>query len=242
MKIKLLFLFLFSFSVILGCSSDNTDNVSASDVLESTSINEEGVDYGMEHYTEESIDSANDAEILAGSAVPAMPSEYTETSFKELKDLAGFHDAEAQKRLDEMFTVTNDLANQGNAEAQNLLGVMYDNEIYETINSIESYILAREWFRKSADQGNDEAQFNLGTMYFYGRGSRRQDYITGRELYIKAANQGNISALNTLGELYFQGASVKQSYPTAMEWFKKSCDNGDETGCSRYETVAGWAQ
>jgi TPR repeat protein len=43
-------------------------------------------------------------------------------------------------------------AEQGNADAQNNLGLMYQTE-------------AIKWYLKAAEQGNTGAQFNLGLMY-----------------------------------------------------------------------------
>lgn len=190
MKNKLLFLLLLSVGVASGCSNDNAVNVPENDVLESTPVDEEGVDYGMGHYTEENIGSAEDHEIVSESSVPSMPSEYTEARFEELKELATVNDIEAQKLLDEMFTITSDLANQGNAAAQNLLGVMYDKEIDETIHWNDSHALAREWFHKSADQGNTSALNTLGEMYFQGA-SVKQSYPTAMKWFKKSCDNGD---------------------------------------------------
>ena len=64
------------------------------------------------------------------------------------------------------------LAEQGNAEAQYSLGVMYDNGQGVTQN----YAEAVKWYRKAADQGDARAQFNLGIMYAKGEGVP-QDYV-----------------------------------------------------------------
>ncbi|MBI0407747.1 MAG: sel1 repeat family protein, partial [Nitrosospira sp.] len=58
------------------------------------------------------------------------------------------------------------LAEQGNAAAQNNLGVMYD----QGEGVIQNYQEALKWFRLSAIQGDVEAQNNLGVMYDQGRG------------------------------------------------------------------------
>lgn len=58
------------------------------------------------------------------------------------------------------------LADQGNAEAQFNLGVMYDNGQ----GVAQDYAQAVQWYRKSADQGDADAQNNLGVMYADGQG------------------------------------------------------------------------
>ncbi|WP_244060843.1 tetratricopeptide repeat protein, partial [Aeromonas caviae] len=52
-------------------------------------------------------------------------------------------------------------AEQGNAEAQFNLGVMYatGQGVPQDIQQVVT------WLRKAAEQGNAEAQFNLGVMY-----------------------------------------------------------------------------
>ena len=57
-------------------------------------------------------------------------------------------------------------ADQGLAEAQHNLGVMY----YNGHGVLQDYATALEWYRKAADQGFAGAQINLGRMYADGRG------------------------------------------------------------------------
>ena len=63
-------------------------------------------------------------------------------------------------------------AEQGEAEAQFNLGVMYD--FGEGVP--QDYKQALYWYKKSAEQGYAKAQFNLGLMYDSGKGVI-QDYI-----------------------------------------------------------------
>lgn len=53
-------------------------------------------------------------------------------------------------------------AEQGNVNAQNNLGIMYD--------AAGLYDEAFKWFKKAAEQGLDKAQQILGVMYYNGRG------------------------------------------------------------------------
>jgi len=63
------------------------------------------------------------------------------------------------------------LAEQGNADAQTLLGAMYDNG--EGVP--QDYKTAVKWYTLAAKQGNAFAQSNLGVMYANGQGVP-QDY------------------------------------------------------------------
>jgi len=58
------------------------------------------------------------------------------------------------------------LAEQGNAEAQNNLGLMY----YKGEGVVQDYKEAVKWYRLAAEQGNGDAQRNLGFMYDIGKG------------------------------------------------------------------------
>jgi hypothetical protein len=74
------------------------------------------------------------------------------------------------------------LAQQGDAQAQNYVG-----EIYEKGLGLEAdYALAAEWFRKAAEQGYSRAQINLGYLYESGLGVPR-DVVTAMNWYRKAS-------------------------------------------------------
>ena len=62
-------------------------------------------------------------------------------------------------------------AEQGNADAQLILGYMYDTGRGIPQNDTE----AVRWYRMAAEQGNATAQLKLGVMYFEGRGVPQND-------------------------------------------------------------------
>ena len=64
------------------------------------------------------------------------------------------------------------LAEQGDADYQNDLGVLYHNG--EGV--LQDYKAALEWYRLAAAQGNVHAQRNLGVMYYNGQGVS-QNYL-----------------------------------------------------------------
>ena len=75
-------------------------------------------------------------------------------------------------------------AEQGNADAQYNLGVMYDHGRGVPQDDAE----AVGWYRKAAEQGYAKAQFNLGNMYITGLGVPL-DYAQAHMWYNLAASR-----------------------------------------------------
>ena len=112
-------------------------------------------------------------------------------------------------------------ANQGDAEAQNELGMMYaeGRDVSKDNNT------AVEWFRKAAEKGYANAQYNLGDMYYFANGVS-QNYATAALWFRMAANQGHIGAQYRLAQMYKYGLGVVQYYKMAVEWYRKAADQG----------------
>ena len=85
-------------------------------------------------------------------------------------------------------------AEQGVANAQYNLGILYDNGQ----GVPQDYAEARSWYLKAAEQGDASAQTNLGTKYYNGEGGR-QDYKVAYAWFDVAAAQGNENAKQNLG-------------------------------------------
>lgn len=101
---------------------------------------------------------------------------------------AGFDDGvKAYERGEYMvaFAIFEKLANEGDASAQNILGMMYDNGYGVS----QDYQKAFYWYSKAADNGVASAQYNLGLMYKNGYGVV-QDFQKAFAWYSRAANQG----------------------------------------------------
>ena len=85
-------------------------------------------------------------------------------------------------------------AGQGNAMAQNNLGVMYANGTGVTKDDKQAVY----WYRKAADQEHSDAQFNLANMYAYGRGvdTSDEDQLRSQAFYWiqKSAANGDAQA------------------------------------------------
>ena len=114
------------------------------------------------------------------------------------------------------FHLLQPLAQQGDAEAQNNLGAMYNNGQ----GVVQSYQQAMAWYQKAANQGSAAAQFNLGVMHEKGRGVA-QNYQQAMMWYQKAANQGYSDAQFNLGVMYEKGRGVAQNDQQAKAWWQK---------------------
>jgi TPR repeat protein len=105
-------------------------------------------------------------------------------------------------------------AEQGDADAQYLLGNMYLNGQ----GAKQDCAKAKEYFELAAEQGNAGAQSNLGTMYSDGRGVK-QDYAKAKEYFELAAEQGHASAQHNLEILknYIEQKAVKHCKTTSKK-------------------------
>lgn len=111
------------------------------------------------------------------------------------------------------------LAEQGNADAQAMLGMLYDQGHGVTLN----YVEAAKWYSKAAEQGIAQAQFLLGVLYDNGHGVG-QDYAQAFKWYRKAAEQGLAEAQSCLGWMYNHGQGVAQNYVESAKWYGKAAD------------------
>jgi len=113
------------------------------------------------------------------------------------------------------------LAEQGNADAQYNLGIMYHNGKGVPQDNAE----AARLYRTAAEQGDANAQFNLGVMYNRGEGVP-QNYTEAVKWYRTAAEQGNAEAQYNLGLIYYEGRGVRRDYAEAMRWHRKAAEWG----------------
>ena len=128
-----------------------------------------------------------------------------------------------QGRYEESLPLFQQLAEQGNAAAENNLGVMYHNG--QGVQ--QDYQQALLWYRKAAEQGDATAQNNLGDMYENGQGVA-QDYTQALIWYRKAAEQKEAIAQYSLGLMYSKGRGVAQDNNQAVAWYRKAAEQGQE--------------
>jgi TPR repeat protein len=76
------------------------------------------------------------------------------------------------------------LAERGNAEAQALLGFMYEYGRGVPQNAV----VAVQWYQCAAEQGHPSAQYQLGLMYDKGQGVRRSVVLAYTWLNLAAAH------------------------------------------------------
>jgi uncharacterized protein len=106
------------------------------------------------------------------------------------------------------------LAQQGDAEAQLYLGMLYQ----EGNGIPQDYAEAAKWYRRAAEQGKVLAQWALAALYNDGHGVP-QDYTEAANWYRKAADQGCFPCQFNLGLMYAKGQGVPQDYVLAHLWF-----------------------
>ena len=81
------------------------------------------------------------------------------------------------------------LAEQGDKEAQNYLGILY----YLGFGTNKDYGKALEWYERAAKGGHADAQRNYGDMIHFGRGTKK-DIYQAYVWYFAASQQGNEGA------------------------------------------------
>lgn len=113
-------------------------------------------------------------------------------------------------------------AREGDAQAQFLLGVLYDQGAGGIARDNQ---LASRWFKAAAEQGHTTAQFNLGNAYKHGRGVEKD---TGQAIYWwqQAADKGMPNAQFNLAIEYFLGKQIPQDTDKAVELFNLAAENG----------------
>ncbi len=137
---------------------------------------------------------------------------------------ATIEDAQAAARMADHKSaaeIYRSLAEQGNAEAQYQLGILYA----RGMGVDQSYTEAANWYRKAAMQGNAEAQYSLGALHF-NRDIPTEDYAEAAGWYMKAAEQGLPKAQLNVAILYFRGDIFEQNLDEALNWYTRAAEQG----------------
>ena len=115
-------------------------------------------------------------------------------------------------------------ADQGLADVQNILGMLYDDGRDVPEDDVEEAV---RWYRLAADQGHAEAQRSLGTMYRWGRGIP-EDLVLAYMWYDLAAAQGNDGALGTrdIVEQLMTSEQVAEAQGLSREWVETFLPDG----------------
>lgn len=112
-------------------------------------------------------------------------------------------------------------AEQGDAEAQFTLGVMYIHGLAVRKDTAEGV----KWIRRSAEQGYTEAQFRLGTLYITGEADR-VDPAEGVKWLRRSVEQGSAMGQCCLGELYMTGTVVPKDEAEAFRLYRLAAEQG----------------
>jgi TPR repeat protein len=119
------------------------------------------------------------------------------------------------------YAVFAPLAAAGDADAQKMLGIMYD--YGQGVKKDPKKSL--DWYIKAAGQGQPAVQYQVGTKYFRGDGVK-QDYAEAAKWWGKAADGGQVDAQFNLGLMYSRGLGVKQDDARAAELFRAAAKQG----------------
>ena len=122
------------------------------------------------------------------------------------------------KNYSEAFKLFTKSAEKGNAEAENMIGLMHSTGLGVSTNEAK----AKEWYRKAAIHGSAAGQYNYGLFL-----EEERKYSEAKVFYEMAAEQEYSSAMVALGGMYYDRKGVSKSAYTAFTWYKKAADLGD---------------
>lgn len=124
------------------------------------------------------------------------------------------------------------LAEQGNANAQYNMGVIYD----RGYGVERDYAKARAWYEKAAAQGYAKAAHNLGVIYQSGHGVAA-DNERAAYWFKKAAKLGEPAAQNNLAVMYARGVGVQQNMAMAAAWAARAAQAGNKSAIANIPLI-----
>ena len=138
--------------------------------------------------------------------------------------------AAEQRNVTAMELLAEHYANNGQKQLSNEWG--YCVEMIDGISTWMAYpeeSKERQQNRlKAANNGGMDAQLAMGMIYMLGKFSNEKNPQKAVEWWEKAAAQGSTLALNNLGHAYSTGDLGAVNTEKAKEYFKKSCELGNE--------------
>ncbi len=108
-------------------------------------------------------------------------------------------------------------ASQGNAQAENYLGLAY----LQGIGTEKDEEKAFRYIFSAAQNDYATAQYNLGRLYKHGLGCEL-NFTKAITWWETAVSNGSQRAAFTLGYMYYKGFGVAQDYKRAVYWFERS--------------------
>ena len=138
--------------------------------------------------------------------------------------------AAEQRNVTAMELLAEHYANNGQTQLSNEWGYCV-----EMIDGISTWMVYPEESKerqqnrlKAANNGGMDAQLAMGMIYMLGKFSNEKNPQKAVEWWEKAAEQGSTLALNNLGHAYSTGDLGAVNTEKAKEYFKKSCELGNE--------------
>lgn len=113
------------------------------------------------------------------------------------------------------------LADLGNGEAMNALGLIYSKGISVTADEQ----LGMQWLEKAAVAGYAKAWYNLGVLL--KNADNEFDQSKAISYFEKAAAEGYNKAYHEWGGMVMKGKGTSQDYPLALHIFRQGADKGD---------------
>ncbi len=110
-------------------------------------------------------------------------------------------------------------ANQGNPEAQTLLGFLYSGTRYGDFR--KNYKQSFNWISMAAEQDYTKAQLAMAEMYKGGE-VVPENARKAKVWYEKAAEKGNLDAINGLARLYRYGVGVRKDHEQAFALYQQA--------------------
>ena len=168
----------------------------------------------------ELLDKLNNGGLVANLTVTNAKGEMVDLSKKEVKE------TEQECIVDSLDDIESlrKKAEEGDAEAQYKLAMCYDKDA--------EFCEFTEWIEAAAEQGYAPAQYELGKSLLE-LGSE----VDAFEEFEAAAKQGYAPAQFQLGECYYRGEGVDEDEETAIEWWEKAAEQGDEDAQRMLEFV-----
>ena len=129
-------------------------------------------------------------------------------------------EAESKKWVDRCLKSVQKLANDGNADAQYVLGRFTS----AGIGVPKDLVQGAKWYRLAADQNHLPAQSDLGRCYEHGEGVAK-DVLEAIKLYRQSADNQLATGQLNLGICYNNGVGVSKDSVEGAKWVRKAAEN-----------------
>ena len=133
------------------------------------------------------------------------------------------------------FEILLPFAEEGNAEAQSVIGCIYELGLGKDIN-INNAIY---WYEKSVAQDHIIALNNLANIFMYRDQECFIDTNKAVNLYRKAAELGLAPSQYMIGKIYLEGIGVDVDETEAIKWLKLASENDFEPARGHQATIIG---